>query len=213
MPSVLGKRARTYSTAKQARPAKRFRTNQSSNTLNADKEKECESPDKKPLPIRPNATQSDVPKTPTKKPSPSEQLPLLDASSLGSRASFATVNAVLQLPTPTATPSSSPITTYARARTLLRTSAASECTGRQTERDTIKAWIENGESGLLYISGGPGTGKTLIVNDTLQQAKLKFGYANCTGMTSFSLLEAVESAAASTSKSYITRIRASQTFC
>lgn len=120
-----------------------------------------------------------------------------------------TVNPVSQLPTPTTTPSSNP-TPYARARTLLRTSAASECTGRHTERDTIKAWIEKDESGLLYISGGPGTGKTLIVNDTLQQAEVKFGYVNCTGMTSFGLLEAVESAAAPISKSCVTGIRASQ---
>ena len=67
MSSVLGKRARTSSSAKQARPAKRFRTNQTSSTLNADKESDC--PDKKPLPI---ATQGDTPKTPTKKASPSQ---------------------------------------------------------------------------------------------------------------------------------------------
>lgn len=125
------------------------------------------------------------------------------------RPKIVAVDLVSQLPTPTTTPSSS-LTPYARARTLLRTSAASECTGRQTERDTIKAWIEKDESGLLYISGGPGTGKTLIVNDTLQQAEVKFGYVNCTGMTSFGLLEAVESAAAPTSKSCVTGIRAPQ---
>lgn len=70
MPSVLGKRARTYSTpstptVKQAKSAKRLRTNQNSSTLNADKESEC--PDKKPLPV---ATQDDAPRTPTKKPPP-----------------------------------------------------------------------------------------------------------------------------------------------
>jgi cell division control protein 6 len=105
-------------------------------------------------------------------------------------------NLVFQLPTPATTPSSSP-TPYARARTLLRTSAASECTGRQTERDAVKTWIGKDNSGLLYISGGPGTGKTLIVNDTLQQTKLKFGYVNCTGTTSSGLLEAAEGVAAS----------------
>ena len=121
------------------------------------------------------------------------------------RPKIVTVNALYQLPTPVTSPSSSS-TPYARARTLLRTSAESECTGRQTERDAIKAWIEKDESGLLYISGGPGTGKTLIVNDTLQQAKVKFEYVNCTGMSSFGLLEAAERVAASMSKSCVIRI-------
>lgn len=92
MPSVLGKRTRTYSTAKHARPAKRIRTDRGSNTLNADKEKakENECPDTKTVPILPIATQEDdTPKTPTKKPPPCEQQPLSDAFSFCSHASFA----------------------------------------------------------------------------------------------------------------------------
>lgn len=80
---------------------------------------------------------------------------------------------------------------YAQARQLFTQSATpSRLVGRETERQQLKTFISNArdarQGGCTYISGPPGTGKSALVHEILQDfehdAKICTSVINCVGL-------------------------------
>ena len=79
----------------------------------------------------------------------------------------------------------SPITAiYNQARQLFsRCSNPGKLVGRETEREQLAAFVRREGGGCLYISGPPGTGKSALVDDVLQEHRVngerKIAAINC----------------------------------
>ncbi|KAI8324845.1 P-loop containing nucleoside triphosphate hydrolase protein, partial [Martensiomyces pterosporus] len=79
---------------------------------------------------------------------------------------------------------------YIAMKTALhRSTAAPQIVGRETEqaaiRSFLKATVEQGRGGSLYISGNPGTGKTACLQALIKQSSAKFPsvLVNCVPLT------------------------------
>ncbi|KAG0247764.1 AAA ATPase [Mortierella polycephala] len=82
-----------------------------------------------------------------------------------------------------ARPMSAVLGYYQNAKTLFRrTTELTRLVGRSTERDTIRQFCQDhivtANSGSLYISGQPGTGKTALLNEVLRDMEPKMKAAN-----------------------------------
>ena len=82
---------------------------------------------------------------------------------------------------------------YARARQLFsQSSAPSKLVGRETERQQLSELVRNakisGKGSCTYISGPPGTGKSALVNEVLEEFKddttVKIAVISCVGIRS-----------------------------
>ena len=78
---------------------------------------------------------------------------------------------------------------YEKAKLTLNTSFLTELKYRETEYDQVKHFLTNclstQESGSLYVSGAPGTGKTFCVTRVIEDLREKFSFqsilVNCMG--------------------------------
>lgn len=57
----------------------------------------------------------------------------------------------------------SPVSPYKRLKALLRLSHRDAIIGRENERAALEAYLVDGRSDALYVTGPPGTGKTALV--------------------------------------------------
>ncbi|OOF93716.1 hypothetical protein ASPCADRAFT_52439 [Aspergillus carbonarius ITEM 5010] len=81
-------------------------------------------------------------------------------------------------------------TIYSQARQLFaRGATSSRIVGRDTERDQLISFIQNGvdlrKGGCLYVSGPPGTGKSAMVQEVchdMDLKSLKVAHLNCASM-------------------------------
>jgi hypothetical protein len=98
------------------------------------------------------------------------------------------------LPSPPTTPQ----TPHAKARSLLRASNSCAIIGRESEKDTILSFLRDFESNsksnphCLFISGGPGSGKTALLQHILElethsNPHIKSLFFNCMGICDLQL--------------------------
>lgn len=185
--SVLGKRSqsstdspcpRDLPTPEVTPTTKRIKTTSTPTDLNPDGNKEnIPPPPESPSPRRIRRTATENSTSPRNARTPRRHF---STSSLGTRTPSTTLSH-LALATPPPTPPSVLVPIYARARALLRSTSngTSPLSGRATERALISEFIasffDETESPAsvqytsLYISGSPGTGKTVFVNSVISE--------------------------------------------